>query len=135
VSASLKPSGDLCRYRYGREVQKSVLTLGAIQAIGIFSYGLTIVISGTLGHSTVGSPLVQFLIYSFFALSIAATTWGISKNQDWARTPFYIVQVFIIISGYTLVSGTETIYKVIGLIVGAFGAAGFIALIRTPAKP
>lgn len=109
------------------------MTLGAIQAIGIFSYGLTIVISGTLGHSTVGSPLVQFLIYAFFALSLAATTWGISKHQDWARTPFYILQVFIIISGYTLVSGTETVYKVIGLVVGALGVAGFITLIRTPA--
>lgn len=109
------------------------MTLGAIQAIGIFSYGLTIVISGTLGHSTVGSPLVQFLIYAFFALSLAATTWGISKHQDWARTPFYILQVFIIISGYTLVSGTETVYKVIGLVVGALGVAGFITLIRTSA--
>lgn len=115
-------------------MRKSVLTLGAIQASGIFIYGLTIVISGTLGHSTVGSPLVQFLIYGFFALSLAATTRGISKNQDWARTPFYFLQVFIVISGYTLVSGTETIYKVMGLIVGAFGAAGFIALIRTPVQ-
>jgi hypothetical protein len=44
------------------------------------------------------------------------------------------LQVFIVISGYTLVSGTETIYKVVGVIVGAFGVAGFIALIRTPVQ-
>lgn len=115
-------------------MRKSVLTLGAIQASGIFIYGLSIVISGTLGQSKVGSPLVQFLIYAFFALSLAAATWGISKNKDLARTPFYFLQAFIVISGYTLVSGTETIYKVAGIVVGAFGVAGFIALIRTPAQ-
>ena len=115
-------------------MRKSVLTLGAIQASAIFIYGLTIVISGTLGKSEVGSPLIQFFIYTFFALSLAVTTWGISKNKDLARTPFYILQAFIVISGYTLVSGTETIYKVVGLIVGAFGVAGFIALIRTPVQ-
>ena len=115
-------------------MRKSVLTIGAIQSSAIFLYGLSIVVSGTLGNSEAGSPLVQFLIYGFFALSLAATTWGISKNQDWGRTPFYILQVFIIISGYTLISGTETGYKVSGVIVGAFGVAGFIALFRTPGQ-
>lgn len=115
-------------------MRKSVLALGAIQAIAIFIYGLAIVISGTLIHSDAGSPLVQFLIYTFFALSLAATTRGISKNQDWARTPFYILQAFIVITGYTLISGTLNIYKIMGVIVGAFGIAGFIALLRFPVQ-
>ena len=115
-------------------MRKLVLALGAIQSSAIFIYGLSIVISGTLGKSEAGSPLVQFLIYAFFALSLAATTRGISKNQEWARTPFYILQAFLVITAYTLISGTESIYKITGIIVGAFGIAGFIALLRTPTK-
>ena len=110
------------------------MTLGAIQSGATFIYGLSIVVSGTIGKSEAGSPLVQFLIYTLFALSIAATTWGISNNQEWARTPFYILQVFIVITGYTLISGTESIYKIVGVIVWAAGIAGFIALLRTPTK-
>lgn len=115
-------------------MRKSVLVLGAIQSSAIFLYGLSIVISGTLGHSEAGSPLVQFLIYTFFAFSLAVTTRGISKNQDWARTPFYILQAFIFISGYTLISGTELVYKVAGVVACAFGIAGFISLLRTPVQ-
>ena len=115
-------------------MRKPVLVLGVIQASAIFSYGLAIVISGTLGHSEAGSPLVQFLIYTFFALSLVAMTRGIAKNQDWARTPFYILQAFIFISGYTLISGTEVVYKATGVVVCAFAIAGFIALLRTPVQ-
>jgi hypothetical protein len=115
-------------------VRRLVLATGAIQSSAIFLYGLSIVVSGTIGKSEAGSPLVQFLIYTFFALSLAATTRGISKYQEWARTPFYILQAFIVITGYTLISGTESVYKVTGVIVGIFGIAGFIALLRTPTK-
>lgn len=115
-------------------MRKLVLATGAIQSSAIFVYGLSIVISGTISKSKAGSPLVQFLIYTFFAVSLAATTWGISKYQEWARTPFYILQVFIVITGYTLISGTESIYKITGVIVGVCGITGFIALLRTPTK-
>jgi hypothetical protein len=113
-------------------VKKTTLAIGAIESGAIFLYGLVIVIRGTLEKSTVGSPLVQFIIYTVFALSLAACTRGISKQQNWARTPFYLLQLFIVIAGYTLLYGTLMVYKVIGVIVGAAGIAGFVALLRTP---
>jgi hypothetical protein len=113
-------------------VKKTTLTIGAIESGVIFLYGLVIVIRGTLEKSTVGSPLVQFIIYTIFALSLAACTRGISKHQNWARTPFYLLQLFIVIAGYTLINGTLLVYKVVGVIVAAVGVAGFVALLRTP---
>ena len=113
-------------------MKKTTLVIGAIESGAIFLYGLVIVIRGTLEESTAGSPLVQFIIYTVFALSLAACTRGISKEQNWARTPFYLLQLFIVIAGYTLLYGTLMVYKVFGVIVGAVGIAGFVALRRTP---
>jgi ABC-type polysaccharide/polyol phosphate export permease len=113
-------------------VKKLTLTIGAIESVAILLYGLVIVIRGTLEKSSLGSPLVQFIIYSIFAASLAACTWGISKNQNWARTPYYLLQLFIVVTGYTLLNGTLMVYKVVGVIVTAVGVAGFVALLRTP---
>lgn len=113
-------------------MKKLVVVIGAIESLAIFVYGLSIVIRGTVEHSSVGSPLVQFIIYSILAGSLAACTRGISKNQNWARTPFLLLQLFIGIAGYTLFSGTILIYKIAGIVVAAVGMAGFAALVRTP---
>ncbi len=113
-------------------MRKLTIAIGAIESGAIFLYGLVIVIRGTLDKSTLGSPLVQFIIYTVFALSLAACTRGISKQQNWARTPFYLLQLFVVIAGYTLIYGTLIVYKVVGVIVGAVGVAGFVALLRTP---
>lgn len=113
-------------------MKKLVLAIGAVESLAIFIYGLSIVIRGTVEHSSVGSPLVQFIIYSILAGSLAACTRGISKNQNWARTPFLLLQLFIGIAGYTLFSGTILIYKIAGIVVAVVGMAGFAALVRTP---
>jgi hypothetical protein len=64
--------------------------------------------------------------------SLAACTRGISKRQNWARTPYLLLQLFIGIAGYTLFSGTLMVYKVVGIVVMGFGIVGFVALVRTP---
>ena len=108
------------------------IIIGAVEAVTTFLYGLSIVIRGTVEHSSVGSPLVQFIIYSMFAASLAACTRGINRDQNWARTPFFLLQLFIGIAGYTLFSGTLVIYKVIGVVVTIVSVVGFIALLKTP---
>jgi hypothetical protein len=113
-------------------VKRLAVIIGVIEAATIFLYGLSIVIRGTVEHSSVGSPLVQFIIYSTFAASLAACTRGITRDQNWARTPFFLLQLFIGIAGYTLFSGTLAIYKVIGVVVTIVSAVGFIALLKTP---
>ena len=67
-----------------------------------------------------------------FAASLAACTRGITRDQNWARTPFFLLQLFIGIAGYTLFSGTLAIYKVIGVVVTIVSAVGFVALLKTP---
>ena len=113
-------------------MKRLTVIIGVIEAATIFLYGLSIVIRGTVEHSSVGSPLVQFIIYSMFAASLAACTRGITRDQNWARTPFFLLQLFIGIAGYTLFSGTLAIYKVIGVVVTIVSAVGFIALLKTP---
>jgi hypothetical protein len=113
-------------------MRKIVIICGLIEAVSIFSYGLSILINGTLVHSTVGSPLVQFIIYTIFALAIAGLVKGLSGHHNWARTPFYMIQIFTVIAGYTLISGDGISVKVIGVLVGALGITGFISLVRSP---
>ena len=113
-------------------MKRLAVIVGAIEAATIFLYGLSIVIRGTVEHSSVGSPLVQFIIYSMFAASLAACIRGITRDQNWARTPFFLLQLFIAIAGYTLFSGTPLVYKGAGVIVLAAGVTGFVALFRTP---
>jgi len=113
-------------------VKKLALVIGAIESVTIFLYGLSIVIKGTADHSTVGSPLAQFIIYSILAASLALCTRGISRQQSWARTPYFLGQIFIGIAGQLLFSGTFMIYKVIGVIVAVTGITGFVSLLRTP---
>jgi hypothetical protein len=64
--------------------------------------------------------------------SLAACTRGISKQQNWARTPYLLLQLFIGIAGYTLFSGTLLVYKIVGVVVAAVSVVGFAALVRTP---
>lgn len=113
-------------------MKRLAVIIGAVEAVTIFLYGLSIVIRGTVEHSSVGSPLVQFIIYSMFAASLAACTRGINRDQNWARTPFFLLQLFIGIAGYTLFSGTLAIYKVIGAVVTTVSVVGFVALLKTP---
>lgn len=113
-------------------MKKLAVTIGVIESAIIFFYGLSIVIRGTVDHSSVGSPPVQFIIYSIFAASLAACTRGINRDQNWARTPYFLLQLFIGIAGYTLFSGTLIIYKVVGTVITIVGAIGFVALIKTP---
>lgn len=113
-------------------MRKVVLVCGVIEALSIFSYGLSIVINGTRVHSTVGSPLAQFIIYTIFALGISGLVKGLSGHHNWARTPFYMIQIFVVIAGYTLISGDGVNVKVLGIFVGILGVVGFLSLLRSP---
>ena len=113
-------------------MKKLTIAIGTIESLAIFLYGLSIVIRGTVDHSTVGSPLAQFIIYSILAISLTLCSLGIAKQQNWARTPYFLLQIFTAIAGYTLFSGTIMIYKVFGIVVGIAGVSGFVALFRTP---
>ena len=112
-------------------MKKLALVIGAIESAAIFVYGLSIVISGTVEHSSVGSPLAQFIIYSILAALLALCTRGISRQQSWARTPYLLGQIFVGIAGQLLFSGTFMIYKIIGVIVAVTGITGFVSLLRT----
>ena len=113
-------------------MRKTVLAIGALETFAIFSFGLSIVIRGTFEHSKLGFPLAQFVIYTLFAASLAATCVGISKMQSWARTPFYLLQCFVGQAGYLMVSGTILVYQLVGVVVIVVAVAGFVSLLRTP---
>lgn len=113
-------------------MRKIAVACGAIEALAVFGYGFSILITGTLIHSQVGSPLVQFIIYSIFAAALGGIVRGLTLHQNWARTPYYLIQIFVVIAGYTLISGDGATVKLIGALVGAIGVTGFVALLRSP---
>ena len=113
-------------------MRKVVIGCGLVEAIAILIYGISILVKGTIDHSKVGSPFVQFVIYSMFSLAIFAIVNGLNRARNWARTPFYMIQIFTVIAGYTLVSGDGITVKVVGALVTILGATGFVALIRSP---
>jgi hypothetical protein len=119
--------------RYGWYVKKLAIAIGVVESAAIFVFGLSIAIWGTgAGDTSTSPPQVQFIFYSTFAALLALCTRGISKQRNWARTPFFLGQIFVVISGQLLFSGTLLASKVAGVILVSAGIVGFVALIRTP---
>lgn len=104
--------------------------LGWLEAAALVAFAVSIVWNAQQVHSTVGKPLAEAVIYVLFATMFATATWFLQRGSSAARTPFGLLQAFVVIAGYTFLSGTGTAVKTLGVVVAIVGAVGFIALLR-----
>ena len=106
--------------------------IGLAQSLVLAVYAISLVIAASRVESTLGSPIVETIIYLIFALAIYLTSRGFNRAQNWARTPYLVIQMFGIIVAYTLLSGDDLGYRVAGLVVGISAVFGIYGLVKTP---
>ena len=82
-----------------------VLAVAAVEALAVLAYTLGIALSGIQNPGSVAAPAVEALIYLVFALGIALVVKGLWQARRWARTPFVVVQLFALVTGWTLLQG------------------------------
>jgi len=113
--------------------------IAGAEALLLFVNGVVVGISalhsqGSIGSTPTVAPLALTSIFIVFAVAVGAVCRGLLKGSRGARTPFMLIQVFVLISAYTLMTGQAGLYQAIGLLVAVLGIAGLamgvISIIR-----
>lgn len=113
-------------------MKRIAVLVGFIEAAALVVNAISVVISGARATEKLGSPVIEAIIYVIFAAGIIALTRGVASGRIWARTPYFLVQVFVGIIAYTLFVGDGSTVKTTGVLVGFLAALGIVALARTP---
>lgn len=113
-------------------MRKVSYLIGFAESIALAGYAASLLIAAKLANSTVGAPAIETAIYLIFATLIFLTTNGVRNIRSWARTPYLLIQIFMVIAAYTLLSGTELSYKISGAVIGLVAITGLVALLKSP---
>ena len=82
-----------------------VLAVAALEGLAILAYTVGIALSGLQNPDSVAAPAIEVLIYLVFAIGIGLVVKGLWQSRSWARTPFVVVQLFALVTGWTLLQG------------------------------
>lgn len=113
-------------------MRKLSYLIGVSQSLALAVYAISLVIAASRVETTLGSPIVETIIYLIFALLILLVSRSFNRAQSWARTPYLVTQMFGVIVAYTLLSGDELIYRVTGVLIGLSSIVAIYAMVKTP---
>lgn len=111
-------------------MRKSSVIVGLIESAALVIFAIAIMVNAQRDHSTVGSPIVQSIIYVIFAAGIGLVTYGLSRAKPWARTPFIVFQLFAFIVAYTLAVGSSVEAKSSAAVIAVLAMVGLYAVWR-----
>ena len=115
-------------------MRKIAVFCGAIEAIALLVFGVFVLFNHSDQTGVRGSsphPAILFGIYSVFAVGVLAVTYALSKERDWAKTPFGLIQVFaLLVFAYLPISGTGTLARIAGAGVAILAVLALVSLIR-----
>lgn len=115
-------------------MRKISYAIAVAESLALAFYAVSLIVTAIRVNSTVGSPIIETIIYLIFATLIYLVGRGLNKNQNWARTPYLLMQVFIGIVAYTLFVSTDLTYKSSGVVLGLVALVGLVALFKTPVE-
>lgn len=112
------------------------LSIGGFQALGLFGYAISILISsnvsGTSGTSGSDvSPNVLVIIYLSFSVLIGLVLRGLVRRNGSARTPFLLAQGFSFVVAQALISGATSFEVGLGWLLVLVGIVGAYAIMTT----
>lgn len=111
------------------------ILIGTLEIVALLAYTVGIAVSAANHPDTPSSPIAEVIIYLLFAAGMAAVVRGLARAQQWARTPFGVIQMFGLIVAWTVFSGDGVWVKVAGAALGLLSAGGLLSLFRSPASP
>lgn len=101
--------------------------LSAFQAVALVAYAMAIGVAGRNSRgSTVTATGVEIAVYLVFAALIGLVCFGLVRRNSLARTPYLIVEVFVGIVGWTVLSGDGAATKAVGAAIVALGVVGVV---------
>lgn len=101
-----------------------VIAIAAVEALAVLAYAAGIALSGVANPDSVAAPAVEVVIYVVFAIGIGLVVKGLVQLRRWARTPFIVVQLFGLVTGWTALQGDGDGTHLIGWAVLAVSVIG-----------
>jgi len=102
------------------------IAIAAVEALAVLAYAAGIALSGFANPDSVAAPGVEVVIYVIFAVGIGLVVKGLLQGRRWARTPFVVVQLFGLVTGWTLVQGDGDSTHWLGYAVMAVSVLGLV---------
>jgi len=102
------------------------IAIAAVEALAVLAYAAGIALSGVANPDSVAAPAVEVVIYLIFAVGIGLVVKGLLQGRRWARTPFVVVQLFGLVTGWTLVQGDGDTTHRLGYAVIAVSVLGLV---------
>lgn len=104
----------------------AAIAIAGLEALAILAYTAGIALSGAQNPGSVAAPAAEALIYLTFAVGIVLVVKGLWQRRRWSRTPFVVIQLFAIITGWTLLQGDGDSTHVVGLAVLVVAVVGLV---------
>lgn len=114
-------------------MRKIPFIVALTESLIVIGYAISLMVTALRAQSTVGSPIIETIIYLIFASLIFAVALGVHHQRTSANTPFLVIQFFTLISSYTLIAGTKTEYRISGALLGLLAVLGLFAFFKNAA--
>lgn len=112
-------------------VTTAAAVVAAVEALAVAAYAVVIGISALAEPGSIAAAPVVVVIFLIFAAGIAACARGLWLRRRAARTPFGVIQLFGLVTGWTLTQGDGDPTHLVGYAVLAISVVG-IALVMSP---
>ena len=110
--------------------------VGALEALLLIWYALSILVFEVLGGTTQGisgstdsAPLALVVLIVVLGLLAALVTWSVWNHRAAARTPFFLMQAFVVVGAWTLATGDEGWVKLLGIAVIVLAVAAAFVMV------
>jgi hypothetical protein len=105
--------------------------VAVLETVALLAYTVSLAIASVQNPGSISAGPVVVAIFALFALGVGLCARGLWRRSRAARTPFGVVQLFGLVTGYTLVQGDGTATHLAGWAVLAVSVTG-IALVMSP---
>lgn len=105
------------------------LTMAISDLISVAAQG------GLVGPADVSNPqafTTLVVLFVLFGLGMLAIAWGWLRHKRWARGPFVVMQVLVLVVAVPSLTASDTGQRVVALIAVPLAAAGIIAAVTPP---
>ena len=110
--------------------------VGALEALLLIGYALSILVFEVFGGTTQGisgatelAPLALVVLILVLGLLAALVTWSAWNRKAAARTPFFLMQAFVVVGAWTLATGDVGWAKVLGIAVIVLAVAAAFVMV------
>lgn len=110
---------------------RPAVVLAAVEGIATIAFAVVVGITSlnSTGSSAGSSPIVQIAVYLGFAALMLMVARALRSRRSLARTPFLVIQAFVLIAGWTVFEGSGWA-KAVGAVMLGVGAAGLVVGLR-----